>query len=192
MILLSICICTLKRRINYLNDLKAHLEKMVLAHPGEVEILIESDNGEITTGAKRNILYKKAQGLYVASVDDDDWVPSYYVEKILKAIQTRPDAVAINGIHLIDGRYSATWDISRFNPYMTAKLRGKLHHLRFHNHLSPIKREIAIQYPFPDVSFMEDYAFAKAMNDAEAIKTEVKIKEPMYEYRYRTVKKIKQ
>ncbi len=189
MIQLSICICSLFKRSFYLRSLKEYLDKMALAFPGQVEILIETDNGEITTGAKRNILYGKARGEYVSSVDDDDWVYPYYMEEILKAIQTGPDAVAINGIMTTDGRHSATWDISYLNPYMTAQIRHQTHYLRFHNHLSPIKREIVLQYPFPDQTFQEDYVFAKAMADAQAIKTEVKVKKPMYEYRFRTHKR---
>lgn len=189
MIILSICICSLVRRKYYLHNLKTYLDKMAAMFPGQVEILIEVDNGEISTGKKRNILYQRAQGEYVSSIDDDDWVYPYYIEEILNAVKTKPDAVAMNGVMTTNGRDSATWDISRLNPYMTAKNRGRTHYLRFHNHLSPIKREIALQYPFPDKKFQEDYDFGKAMADAEAIKTEVKVKRPMYEYRFKPLKR---
>lgn len=187
--ILSICICSLERRVYRLKALKDHLEKQAQMHPGLVEILVETDNGESPTGTKRNKLFAQAQGEYVSCVDDDDWVADYYVDEIIKAVETKPDAVAINGIQLIDGRFHALWDISKYNPYITTRLRGRIHYLRFHNHLSPVKKEIAIKYPFPDISFAEDYAYAKAMHEANAIQTEVKIKKPMYEYRYRSLKK---
>lgn len=161
------------------------LEQQAMAFPGEVEILIEVDAREKSTGTKRNLLYQKAQGKYVCSVDDDDDVSDSYVADILEAVKGDPDAVALNGTMTTNGRNLVTWDISRLHPYCTVhKPGGKVHYLRYHNHLSPIRREIAIQYPFPDMSFKEDYAFATAIHNAKAIRTEAKVIRPAYHYKY--------
>ncbi len=187
--ILTICIATLKSRKALLDILLSHLLTQIHeVAPDQVEISVCSDEGEMTTGAKRNKMYREANGEYVCSIDDDDWVPSYYIYEIMKALTAKPDAVAMNGTHTTNGAFPATWDISRYNPYVTTRKNGRIHYLRFHNHLSPVKKEIAIQFPFPDQKFAEDYAFAEAMHRADAIKTEVRVAKPMYEYRYRSHK----
>jgi glycosyltransferase involved in cell wall biosynthesis len=161
------------------------LEEQANRFPGEVEILVEADAGESPTGKKRNILYQKAKGKYVCSVDDDDDVSLTYIEDILAAAAGDPDAIALNGTMSWDGQPHATWDISRNNPYATlSKSGGMKHYVRYHNHLSPIRREIALQFPFPEVSFKEDYEFATAIHNAKAIKTEAKVQRPAYHYKY--------
>jgi GT2 family glycosyltransferase len=155
----------------------------------QVEILVEADNGEKTTGAKRNSLYRTAKGRYVCSVDDDDEVSPWYIEEILKAAEQDPDAIAMNGTMSTDGGQLETWEIGRLNPYSTLwKSNRRKHYLRYHNHLSPIRRTIALQFPFPDQYQREDYEFATAMHKAKAIKTEVKIIPPMYHYKYMSCK----
>lgn len=182
---LSICICSLWSRAGMLASLLRNLEEQANAFPGQVELLVEADNGEMPTGTKRNILYQKAIGKYVASVDDDDEPAPYYIGEILKAAASDPDAIAMNGTMTTDGGQPATWDISRLNPYATTWRTGrKAHYLRYHNHLSPIRREIALRFPFPDQYQREDYEFATALHKARAIKTEIKVQKPMYHYRY--------
>lgn len=190
--ILSICICSLRSRSVKLSILRQHIRLQMDKYPGLVELLEQIDNGELPTGTKRNALYRRAQGQYVCSVDDDDWVSDYYVDEILAAAAQHPDAIAINGTMTMYGRPHATWEISKFNPYTETTVNGRLHYLRFHNHLSPVKREIAVRFPFPDQKMYEDYIFAKAMHDADAIQTEVTIYKPMYEYRYFPNKKHRQ
>jgi glycosyltransferase involved in cell wall biosynthesis len=154
----------------------------------KVEILVEADNRERTTGAKRNMLYQKAAGKYVCSVDDDDDISDTYISDILAAAEEDPDAIGLNGTMSWDGKMHATWDISRNNPYITTRKTGTIHYLRYHNHLSPIRRTIALQFPFPDKSHGEDYEFATAIHRARAIKIEAKIQRPTYHYKYITNK----
>lgn len=185
---LTICICALQKRLPLLSALLKHLHDQANKYPGQVEILVECDGGEISTGAKRNKLYQTAQGEYVCSVDDDDWVSDWYVEDILKALETNPDTVGINGWMSTDGRNIESWAISIFNPYHTQKRLGRNFYLRPPNHLSPMKREIALRFPFPDKYVQEDYDFCMSIHNANALKTEVLIQRPMYEYRYKTKK----
>lgn len=69
--MLSILICSLHSRSHLLAELKAILQPQLT---GDVELLIEIDNKEISTGAKRNILLNRAQGKYIVFIDDDDMV----------------------------------------------------------------------------------------------------------------------
>lgn len=184
--ILSICICSLDKRLAMLAVLMRYLQEQADMYPGQVEILVESDDGKIPTGTKRNTLYRKAKGKYVVSVDDDDWVPNYYISEIMRAIQTDPDVVGMHGHMNTDGKKNEGWFISMYNPYLTTSKLGRNFYLRYPNHITVIRHSIAIQYPFPDIYDGEDYAFATAMHDANAYKTEVQIPEhlPMYEYRY--------
>lgn len=188
MIILSICIASLEKRLGQLSILMRHLQKQMDRHPGMVEIVSRTDDGTMPTGTKRNIMYQQAVGKYVCSVDDDDWVPDYYVDEILRALQSDPDTVGFNGTMSTDGKRHEGWAISMYNPYTTVKKMNQNFHLRYSNHLSPIRREIAILYPFPGIHFEEDYQFAKALHDANALKTEVLIQKHMYEYRYQSRK----
>jgi glycosyltransferase involved in cell wall biosynthesis len=189
MILLSICIASLGKRNASLSKLIRNLENQIIPfYTHLVEIVLNVDNGEMTIGEKRNWLYQNAKGEYVCSVDDDDEIANIYVQMIVKALDTRPDAVALNGTYSENGRMKGTWDISAYNPYADGQKNGRPHYLRYHNHLSPMKREIALRFPFPHVRHEEDFAFAKAINDVKAIKTEVKISDPLYHYKYTTKK----
>lgn len=150
----------------------------------KVEVLVEIDDRQITTGAKRNLLIKKATGEYVVFADDDDFLYPYYVSEILKALESKPDAVAMNGIITTNGGKPEKWFISKDNEYVTKIIGGERQYFRFHNHLSPVKRQIAKNFPFPDKSYGEDYEYALALHQSGWIKTETKIDKPMYHYRY--------
>ena len=50
----------------------------------KVEIIVATDNRDMSTGAKRNKLIVFAHGKYVSFVDDDDSVNGYYVEEIIE------------------------------------------------------------------------------------------------------------
>lgn len=150
-----------------------------------VEVIVEGDAGKITTGAKRNILLSKAKGLYTVFIDDDDWVPPYYIEELLKASESRADCFAINGTITTNGGNEKKWYISKDNPYCASKDgHGNEIYLRYPNHITPIKRKIATQVQFPDITRGEDYIWATEIHDRGLIKTEYTIERPMYEYRF--------
>lgn len=183
---LSICICTISSRFGMLTRLCGMLNGQISALGAQYLVKVDIEPAEgISTGEKRNMLYRRATGKYVCSVDDDDEISPWYVEEILKAAAQDPDAIALNGTMTTDGTKLETWDISRLNPYATTwRSNRRAHYLRYHNHLSPIRRTIVLQFPFPDQSQREDYEFATAIHKAGVIKTEVKIERPMYHYKY--------
>ena len=98
---LSILICSLEDRLVQLQQLRTKLIDQ--SDMDVVEILTETDAGEMHTGAKRNKLLLQAKGDYIAFVDDDDMVSDDYVSKILKAIETNPDCCGLEGIITTDG-----------------------------------------------------------------------------------------
>ena len=141
----------------------------------EVEILVNEDDGKKTTGTKRIELLQMAKGEYVVFVDDDDIVSSDYVESILKAIDSSPDAVGISGFFIRNTRVSRA-EYSIHNEWNTTPNLET----RPINHLCPVKREIAIQAGFPDIFRGEDRAYAERLKPL--LKTEVRIDKEIYNY----------
>jgi len=88
---LSILIPTLHERRQKLFVLKQKLMMLARPYGDEIEILINEDNGEKSTGVKRNELIDLAKGRMSAFIDDDDDVPHYYFDSIFKAIRNKPE-----------------------------------------------------------------------------------------------------
>lgn len=186
MILLSILIPTIPQRTKEFERLSTELYRQISeCNASElVQVLPLSTetylNGGPSTGAKRNQLLSIAMGKYVAFVDDDDMVMDCYISEILKAAETDCDVMATNGYMTTDGREHMDFEISIHNPY--ALVGGK--YLRHPNHLSPIRRNIALDIGFPDQSNGEDYDYCRRLKDSGLCKTETKIIPQIYHYNY--------
>lgn len=173
---LSILIATMPIRSGMLQNLLAVLEPQCLNQP--VEIL--TDNSMLyNIGVKRNMLLNRAQGEYVVFCDDDDLVSADYVQKILAATETNPDCIGMSGLISFNGREERQWHISKEFKYWYEQLGI---YYRTPNHISPVRRELALQVMFPPISFGEDHEFSK--NLWPLLKTEVVIPGNLYYYRY--------
>ena len=106
---LSILICTIIERKNLLNRLLNILNKQ---KTDDVEVLVESDNKQISIGEKRNKLLNKAVGDYVAFIDDDDLVSDDYVKKVLQAIESKPDCCGMEGLVFFQRKK----EVKKFRP----------------------------------------------------------------------------
>jgi len=178
--ILSLLIPTLPQRRAMFERLTAELRSQIQAAQVEVEVL--ADNGIGTVGAKRQRLLEKSQGKYVCFVDDDDWVTPEYVHSLLKACSEGKDAVGFRGWMTTNGKKPEDFSISRVHEY--TKRNGV--YLRYNNHLTPVRREIALKVGFKDSSFGEDYDYATRLRPF--IKTETYIDKKLYHYRYITKK----
>ena len=169
----------------------------------DVELVIDDRGREIPTGTKRNEMYQRAKGLYVCSVDCDDWVSPEYVSSILEAAKSNPDVITFDGWYTENGRNKVDWSIKlgeRYEARHDAASGGKYMFFRFPNHLVPIKKSIATQVRFPDKWHGEDFEWAKKINGAISergvwvptnacmLKTSVHIYKQLYHYDYRTDK----
>lgn len=178
---LSILICTLPQRSHSLRELLNVLEPQIQNHPGSVQLRIHDAGSRVmTTGRKRQELLFQAAHDYVVYIDDDDMVYSYYVEEMLKAISSGPDCVGINGIMTSDGQHETKWKLSKDYLNHDKVENGKTVYYRRTNHITAVKRDIALRAGFPDKSNAED----KYYSDRLVLKTEVKIERPMYHYRF--------
>jgi glycosyltransferase involved in cell wall biosynthesis len=154
----------------------------------EVEVILMGDNGEKPTGTKRNELVALAKANYVWFVDADDMILPGAIEAILNAIESSPDCLAINGYMTTNGTNRVNWFISKDNPYQTAALNGRIVYLRWTNHITPIKTEIAKQIKFPDIYYKEDYEWSLKLKESGLLKTEVWVNIPVYHYNYKSKK----
>lgn len=207
MIKLSILICSLEERKNDLVILLLNLMRQcqeysfkdtVIDRQGdlvittytfdEVEIITALDNRNFTTGYKRNILYQMAKGKFLISADDDDEVPKYYIEELLKAAEQDVDCFAINGSITVNGKDEKKWYISKDLEYVTKGVGNETYYTRYPNHITAIRSEIAKQFIFPDKVYAEDFAWATQIHNSGLIKTEVAIEKPMYFYKYKNPK----
>jgi glycosyltransferase involved in cell wall biosynthesis len=200
---LSLLICTLDDRVDFRERLidvlepQINVEKMYYGNNGmmamggkDVNIIFNGDHGEKTIGQKRNELLEVANGKYIAFIDDDDLVKSYYVEKVLKALETEPDVVGIHLEHYEDDVLRGlTWHSLQYRTWFDEPHKTDPNmrlYYRNPNHLNPVKREFAVKAKFPNISYCEDREYSARL--LQFLNTEAQIEEPIYEYRYRPVK----
>ena len=141
------------------------------------EILTERDNGELSVGVKRQKLLERATGDYICFIDDDDKVSHDYVEKVLKAIETKPDCCSLSGqLHWPNG------DIERFEHSIEYDAWDKVDgiYVRYPNHLNAVRRELALQVGFKDLRHGEDRDYSDRLRPL--LKTEEKIEGVIYNY----------
>ena len=183
---LSILICSLEQRKEMLELLLQELSGQILYEKAEkkVEILTDIDRGEKIIGQKRNDLLDKAKGTYIVFIDDDDWIYSYYINVILQALKSNPDVLGINGVMTTDGARQKKWFISMEYSTWGENAEG---YYRFPNHITPVKRKYALKAKFPLINNGEDYPYSMELK--KYLKTEVKIEQPLYLYRYSTINK---
>lgn len=176
---LSILICTLTNRQNLLERLLKVIGKQDCK---EIEILVESDDGQMTIGAKRNKLLHRSTGDYIAFIDDDDLVSENYVSKILKALKSNPDCCGIEGtIHNEKKGWSRKFIHSiKYNKWYDKNDGTNITYFRCPNHLSPVKRQLALATMFPEKDSGEDRDYSMRLRPL--IKVESYIKGSIYSY----------
>lgn len=181
---LSLLICSTTARQDSLRRLEEHLRAQMRQFPREVEICVSVDDGQQTIGAKRQALLERAVGLYVAFVDDDDFVVNDYVKRVLDALKSNPaaDCASLVGTMTTNGERPERFEHSLKHTDWYTRADGV--HVRSPNHLSAIRREHALKAGFPSKNFGEDHSYSKAVQPL--LKTEVSTGDsPAYFYWWR-------
>lgn len=170
---LSILIATMPNRKLMLDRLIAHIGK----HE-DIEV-IPDPSMLYNIGVKRNKLLQQATGEYVVFIDDDDRVSINYVWCILQACSVGSDCIGISGTITTNGKNERQWHISK--QYGHWHERNGVYY-RTPNHISPVKRELALKAGFPEIKFGEDAEYSKRL--LPLLKTETIVKGNIYHYDY--------
>lgn len=189
--ILSILIPTTPDREKVLYELLSELHNQIEkgGYDSFVEILVETDNRELSVGKKRQMLLERAKGKYVIFIDDDDKVSEDYLFEIMEAIKQEPNVITFNGWVETNGANRENFKISKDFPYITVSdAYGKKEYLRYPNHLCAILRAIAIKIGYKDMRHAEDYDFAKRLKESGLLKKEVYIQKDLYFYLYNSKK----
>jgi glycosyltransferase involved in cell wall biosynthesis len=184
--MLSLLIPTLESRHQQFQYLREKLAAQIRAAGVEhaVEVLYERDNREKSLGAKRNALIRRAQGRFIAFLDDDDDISDDYVARISEVILRRPDidCIGIKGIITFRGAHPREFSHSlKYKDYFSRRHT----YFRPPYHLNPILRTVALNYPYLEVSYSEDVEWALRLQRAGALKLEEFIETPLYFYKSR-------
>jgi hypothetical protein len=183
---LSILILSIHSRKTMFDSLFAEFMAQAAEFNGECEILYDIDNGEKTKGLKRNDLLMRATGKYVAFFDDDDWPSNDYVKSILFAVQSNPDCCSLLGEMTTNGINPEIFEHSlSYTEWRTAST-GRVKYERTPNHLNAIRSTIAKSIKFPEINYGEDHEWSKSLTESGLLKTESKIQNVIYYYRYQT------
>jgi hypothetical protein len=86
-----------------------------------------------------------------------------------------------------NGKNKIDWYLAKDNPNITVIKNGINVYLRTTNHITGVKREIALKGMFPEKSNAEDKEYSERIN--KFLKTEYLIEKPLYHYRYSTFNK---
>lgn len=176
---LSILLPTVVGRESLFEGLRNELFAQTIGRTN-VELIVEKDNKEISIGKKRQRLLEKARGEYVVFIDDDDWIPPYYVEEIIN--NTGSDAIGFmiecSGIVKHKQMASAS---RKYKDW--GNNRDGFTYVRSIYHKTPVRRELALQAGFKDMRFGEDYDYSMRVN--KLVKSEAYINKVMYYYRYK-------
>ncbi len=170
-------------RAHLLEQLLSLLQPQVDESDGLVDIIIESDNGQLTIGEKRNLLVNKCQSEYSSFIDDDDLIPHNYVNSHLIKLVSNPDGIGFKGIMTVDGKKLGYF--YHDDKYDTWKGDANTGFIRTLNHWNVVRNEYRKIIPFPCINFAEDHQQSMKMKEAGLIKKSEYIDEIMYFYQFR-------
>jgi cellulose synthase/poly-beta-1,6-N-acetylglucosamine synthase-like glycosyltransferase len=151
-----------------------------------VELILVTDNGELTRGAKRQIALNRANGQYVCHYDDDDVLPEGWLTEILKLLFEKPvvDCVELRGVmQQEDGRKKRFHHSIRYKVWKDGPVD-----VRPPNHCAIVRTELARKAGFRDMQFAEDKDFS--LRVAPLCKIEARTEAILYEYRPRVKRSV--
>lgn len=177
---LSILIPTIPRHSKPFAEL---LEVLSPQLTDEVEVILDCDMVS-NIGMKRNNLLAQAIGEYIVFIDSDDKISDDYIAKILGAMGSSPDCIGISGIITINRQTHQKWHISK---EYGSWYESESVYYRTPNHISPVRRELALQAGFPEIENGEDRVYSERL--LPLLTSEVVIEGEIYHYDYKTNKK---
>lgn len=150
---------------------------------GMVEIIWETDNRELSVGAKRQKLLERAKGKFVVGIDSDDWIAPTYIEDIMGILQIHSSEIDHVGFieHCdIDGQISKS--IFSIKHKSWDEQEPGFDQVRCANPKSVIRKEKALWIGFEDMRFGEDRIFSERVT--AILKGQIFINKILYYYRH--------
>ena len=180
----SILVPTLGERRPLFDRLMAGLLPQLDPYGGNVRVVGWHNNGAPSLPRIRQSMVVQSESDYVSFVDDDDLVAPYYVDAIVKALETWPDYVGFQVQCYSDGIPTAV----SYHSLEHRRWRNLPHRYeRDISHLNPIRTAIARKADFTRAGGRaEDRAWAEQIRRARLLKTEVVVDRIMYHYLYST------
>jgi hypothetical protein len=124
----------------------------------KVEICLNYDNREATTGAKRNSLLENAKGKYMSFVDDDDELTPFYFKDAFACIDGEYEVCRLKG-KIINYFFIHSLSIPVEHPLAKD---GSFY--RRPNHLNVMLTDIARMFKFQDIVVGEDINWASGLS----------------------------
>jgi len=183
MVDISILIPTMKPRQRLFQKVLAEVRKQIAECPEiNVEVLWESDNGELTLGQKRNVLMDRCNGKYHCFIDDDDILAPYFLRTFVPMIQSGIDydCASFLGAHYEKGKFNKLFyhsmDVEEWHETPERFLRST-------SPMNLIKTSIVREVRYKDIRNTEDHEFSKRLMKSGLLKNEFKIpNRPIYHY----------
>lgn len=185
--LLTVMIPTLNDRKQFFDNLIEQLSGQVTK---EIEIAVLSDNRELTTGEKRNLLIDQCETEWCVFIDDDDQIAHNYIERHVEILKAKPetDAIGFLGMIWTDGKRPHQFEHKHNNEYKEDNSTGVVRYIRPIMHINVIRTSIARQIRYPDLTFAEDMDYGLRLQKSGLIQKAEFINEVMYHYLYRSNK----
>jgi len=181
MILLSILICTIPQRKEFLRRLYKILYTQLIDSPYKefVEIIVAEDECIMSVGEKRNRLIEAAKGRYIVFIDDDDTIPPYYIERLIPILDYGEfDCIGFKFVFRFNGRNNPSPGIAslRCNEWICNidKMTRPI------SHINPIRKSIASSIKFPLQNRGEDSLWSEELK--KHLSNEYFIDDFMYYY----------
>jgi len=179
---LSILIATIEEREAKFKKLYDELSKQKAELNEDVQILFESDNKEISVGAKRQSLLLKSTGDYICYIDDDDRPSHHYIKMLLKGIAHNPDCIGFLIECDMDGKKCMAKASNEYEEW--AENIDSFRYVRTIYHKTPVRRDIALQIGFKDMRYGEDGDYSTRLKQSGLLKKEAFINSVLYYYNY--------
>jgi hypothetical protein len=179
----TILIPTLQRRESRFTVLRDELLRQTESYGGLVRVCALWNRGQRPLGELRQALVTYVLSDYVSFVDDDDEVPAYFVEEVVRALESWPDQVGWRMQCIRDGAMlKPTFHSIKYGSWW----EDDAGYYRDVSHLNPVRHTLALQCDFRLGDPPEDVAWVSQMR--RLVRTEQMVSDRvMYYYRSSSV-----
>jgi glycosyltransferase involved in cell wall biosynthesis len=177
----SILIPTMKSRTKLFRQVLAEIQRQISEiKTAKIEVLYEIDNGELTLGAKRNLLISRARGTYCCFVDDDDVVSPTFLKTFLPMLKGDYDCASLVGAYYLKGTFVKLFyhsiDVQEWHETSDRFWRSP-------SPLNMIRTDICRKVQYADIRNTEDHEFSKRLIESDLLQKEYKTPNiPVYHY----------